>query len=312
MTPSSAIGEFASLSIIELLTLQRLTQHHEPVVRYILYQEVNQILNPKIKNHLTGQDIFEDALKPSSLSTSSFYNSLRTLEKKELVSFKFTKESDKGSKKKIEAVEATEKAREALESVMSYFLYSMIDDLEYLKKLAEELLKRVGKVHFPTILTVSLIEEVDLNLLRFFSSLTDQLFMLSKENVFENLTKLGFEKLHHTTMINNVIREPDNIFDVSVVPGYEREPDFYGLTRIDLLKQLKRVTIKEGFVILVVRSEMPEVANFYARELLKAFSFAVEGRIFTKEELEADLKAAEFKKFETFEFHGLIVGIGYC
>ena len=79
MSSIKIIGEFSNLTLVDLLLLQRLIRHQEPVVRYILYQEVNQLIHPKIKQQLSAEDLFSNSLKPPSLSTSSFYNSLKTL-----------------------------------------------------------------------------------------------------------------------------------------------------------------------------------------------------------------------------------------
>ena len=228
LTPALNLGEIAYLSLVEIITLQKLLAHQEPVVRFILYQEVNQVVNPKLTYKLNAENLLANSLKSSGeskkeLSTSSFYSNLRSLEKKGLVSF------IKDKKNKIEAVKATERVREALMTIVKNLLLLLIDDSEILLSLVEELTKKTGVNHFETLLTVSLTEEVNLNLLSFYNQMADRVYFLAEEEVFQNMIKIGYDKMEYTRMMNKIIREPNNIFDVAIVPNYEKEPNFYEL-----------------------------------------------------------------------------------
>ncbi len=112
-------------------------------------------------------------------------------------------------------------------------------------------------------------------------------------------------------MINNVIMEPKDIFDLAIIPEYEKEPEFFGLSRIDIIKELIRVVKQGGIVVIFVRSSIPQINHFYAKELLNKYEESISGRIFTKEEVEEDLKAAGFTKYDIFDFDGIIIGIGF-
>ena len=139
----------------------------------------------------------------------------------------------------------------------------------------------------------------------------DEVYLLATEHIFESMVKMGFDKLKSTTMFNNVIREPNDIFDIAIIPEYERELDFFGLSRIDILKEVIRVVKPGGMVVIFVRSPIPQVDNFYAKELLKNYEESISGRIFTEEEIKEDLNAVRFTKYEIFDFQGNIVGIGW-
>ena len=297
----------SSLSLIELITLQKLLDHRSPVVRFILYQEINQFINPK-RNNNNSEEIFHNSLQLPNLSTSSFYNSLKSLEANGLVSF--IKRKQKG-KEKIIAVEATEKAKLAIKGITNHFLSMTIDDFDYLVKIFGELIKKIGIPHYSNALVVNLTEAIDIRLMGLAFSLVDEVFLLSNKDIYESMVKMGFDKLKSTVMFNDVIREPKDIIEIAVIPEYEKEPNFFGLSRIDLLKELIRVVKQGGLVIFMVRSSLPQIENFYVKELLNRFEESISGRIFTKEEIEEDLKAAGFTRYEIFDFQGIVVGIGW-
>ncbi len=297
----------SSLSYIELITLQKLLDHRGPVVRFILYQEINQFINPKRSNRQI-EEPFTDSFQIPNLSTSSFYNSLKSLEAIGLVSF--IKKKQKGIDKII-AVEATEKAKLAIKGMTGHFLSMTLDDVDYKVKIFGELGKNIGISHFSTILVVNLTENIDIRLMGLAFKMADEVFLLGNQNIYESMVKIGFDKLKSTAMFNNVIREPKDIFDLALVPEYEKEPNFFGLSRIDMLKELIRVVKKGSNVIFMVRSSIPQVDNFYAKELLNKFEESISGRIFTEEEIKEDLNAAGFTKYEIHDFQGIIAGIGW-
>lgn len=307
MSNVKTIGKLASLSISELMILLRLLKRKEPVVRYNLYQEVKQLIHPTLKEKPSAEDIFSDSLRAPSLSTSSFYHNLNTLEEKGLIS----SNKAKGKKSKIESIQATKEARMALKIIMNYFINGMIDDKTYFEKVMEEIMKKIGRVNFPTFMTIQFDEEINLNLLNIFADLTDQLFMLCDEHIFENLQKIGYEKIKHSEIFNKKVREPDDIYDIAIVPDYQRNLNFNDMSRIDVLEELKRIVMEGGIVAVLARSILPKPDNFYATSLLEEFEGPIKEKTFTKEELEQDLEQVGFKKNEVIEFHGTLIGIGW-
>lgn len=307
MSNVKTIGKLASLSISELMILLRLLKRKEPVVRYNLYQEVKQLIHPTLKEKPSAEDIFSDSLRAPSLSTSSFYHNLNTLEEKGLIS----SNKAKGKKSKIESIQATKEARMALKIIMNYFINGMIDDSTYFEKVMEEILKKIGRVNFPTFMMVQFNEEINLNSLNIFGDLTDQLFVLCDEHIFENLQKIGYEKIKHSEIFNKKVREPDDIYDIAIVPDYKKNIHFNDMSRIEVLEELKRIVMEDGIVAILARSALPRPDNFYATSLLEEFEDPIKEKIFTKEELAQDLKESGFKKSEIIEFHGTLIGIGW-
>ncbi|MBD3339781.1 MAG: hypothetical protein GF353_11770 [Candidatus Lokiarchaeota archaeon] len=311
MTNSKIISKFGSLSVIELLTLQRLLKHQEPVVRYVLYQEINQFSLPEIKEQLNAEEIFSDSLKTRELSTSSFYNSLKTLERYGLVSFNYAKTKTKSGREKIETVEATEEARLLLNTIFNYFFYSIIDDYDYFLELTQFVLNRIGSTDFSNILTVNLTGEFDVKQLRALFELANDAFILCTSDIFKSLERIGFENIKHSSIYNNKIREPKGIFDVAVIPNYKKDSEFYGLSRISFLKEVKRVVSENGVVVLTVRSPLPQTGDFYAQKVLDAFGSAVEDRVFTKQEIKNEIEQVGFSQYEVIDYKGLIIVIGW-
>ncbi len=299
--------DLSNLSYIELLTLQKLIDHRDPLVRFILYQEINQFINTNGNIKITD-DIFTETLKQPNISTSSFYNSLKSLEANGLVSF--IKKKIKGINKII-AVKATEKAKLAIKGITGHFLSITIDDFNYMIKLFREIMKQIGISHFSNILIVNLTETIDNRLMRLAFRLIDEVNLLANKGIYESMVKMGFDKLKLTNMFNSVIREPKDIFELAFIPEYEREPNFYGLSRIDILKELIRVVKQGGIVAIVGRTPIPQVDNFYAKELLNTFEESISGRIFTEEEIKEDLNAVGLNKYKILEYQGSIVGIGW-
>jgi hypothetical protein len=212
---------------------------------------------------------------------------------------------------KIIAVEATEKAKLAIKGITGHFLTMTIDDVTYMTNVAIEMMKRAGISHFSNVLIVNLSENIDNRIMGLSFRIADEVYLLANEGIYESMVKMGFDKLKSTKMYNNVIREPNDIFDIAIVPEYEKEPDFYGLSRIDMLKEFIRVTKPGGNVSIIARSSLPKVDNFYVRELLNKYEESISNRIFTEEEVEEDFKAAGFTKYEVHDFQGVITGIGW-
>ena len=202
MTPSKITKELSSLSLMEIITLQKLLEHQDVLVRFVLYQEVSQLINSGIKDHPNTEDILSDSLMSPKLATSSFYNSLKSLEARGLISYNYSK------KGKIETVQATPKAKTALSIISQYFLSSIPSDSEISQAIGEEILKRIRQTRFKSFLIVWLSDVVRLNIITLLSNLGEELYFLSKVQVFNNLKKMGYEKLKFIKMYGNRIREP--------------------------------------------------------------------------------------------------------
>ena len=294
-------GELIDLSLVEIITIQRLLQHTQPVVRYVLYQEINQLIYPSPE----GEDAKD--VDTQEISTNKFYNKiLNRLEKKDLL--KFTLDAKDHNQKKVEA---TDKAEEILNKIFRNLLVIMVDDLNYILKIAAEIMKRVQKEHVSSLIYAKITEDLDIQLMEVLSQLTNEFYLISTKRFYKNIKKIGIKNLKSTQILNKLIREPNNVFEIALSLEYSKKLDFYGLERLELLKELQRVVQSGGHVIIFTLSKIPKQSNYILESFLKIYKEAIKDRFFTIEEVEKDFKRAGFSKIEVFEDHGFIVGIGW-
>jgi len=281
---------FPDLSIVELIALQILSRHTEPIIRHTLLIEVNQFLKKNIKE----------------LSTSSFYNSLTNLERKGLITY-----TRKSSSKQI-LVSPTSYTLTVINKIFHLFLRNIIiNDFEFTIQFSKKILEKVGVEHFGNICMIVLDTRTNFNNIKLSTKFADNVFILLREENNDVFNKLGIENLNYSKIIYNKIREPNGFFDLVVLSGYQLRPDFYGMSRIELLKEAKRIVKSGGVVVTTARSKLPLTRNFYASELLKTYSNTVKERTLTEQQIKDDMRKAEISKFEIFEFNGIIIGIGW-
>lgn len=281
---------FPDLSIVELIALQILSKHTEPIIRHTLLIEVNQFLKKKIKE----------------LSTSSFYNSLTNLERIGLITF-----TRKSSSKQI-LVSQTPYTLTVINKIFHLLLRNIIiDDFEFTIQFSKKILEKVGVEHFKNIFMIVMEARPNFTNIKFSIKFADNVFILLREENYDVFNKLGIENLNYSKIIHNKIREPNDFFDLVVLSSYQLRPDFYGMSRIELLKEAKRVVKSGGVVVITARSKLPITKNFYASELLKTYSNTVKERTLTELQMKDDMQKAEISKFDIFEYNGIIIGIGW-
>jgi len=281
---------FPDLSIVELIALQILSRHTEPIIRHTLMIEVNQFLKKSTKE----------------FSTSSFYNSLTNLERQGLITF-----TRKSSSKQI-LVSPTSYTLTVIDKIFRLFLRNIIiNDSAFTIQFSKKILEKVGVEHFENIFMIILEERTNFTNIKLSKKFADNVFILLREENYDVFNKLGIENLNSSKIIHNKIREPNDFFDLVVLSSYQFRPDFYGMSRIDLLKEAKRIVKPGGVVVITARSKLPLIKNFYASELLQTYSKTVKERTFTEQQMKNDLLKAEISKYEIFDYNGVIIGIGW-
>ncbi len=277
------IDSLVDLSILDLITLQLLLRKQKPVIRYSLYVEV--------------REFFKDI---KDIPSSSFYNVLKKLRKRGFIIFRH----NENKKKKIEA---TPSAEAAIKSVNSYFMSALVHNSNVGN---EQILKEMGVSNWGKILILSMSDFMNLDLFPFLIEHSDKIYIVTKESVFKDLCKIGIKNIELSKIENGVIREPDNFFDASSIPFYFKKPRNYGTTRIELLKELVRVTKPRGLVVIASRAKPPKTNNFFANEAIRIYSETIRDRIFTEQELRQDMEEAGLVEIKTLEHQGIVAAIG--
>jgi hypothetical protein len=315
---SISIRDIGNLSIVELLVLQKLMRHGRPVVRHILFNEVSQFLlreQGKVANSLDFKDLpvgaqkFNQFLKSKKkFSSSSFYYSLDNLEGKGLVKF------NKDKNNRVESVEATRYTEVLNSTVLKHIIKFGIlvpEQDRFLTEIIKEAIKLIEDKKFGTILYIWFREFIIPEFMKVLSAMTENLFILSREKIFENATKLGLNNVQPTALFNGTIRESDNFFDAVIVPYHYKDESVLGITKQQILKEVFRITKSSGVVIIHGFVPIPNIDHGILNIFTKWVKEIYKGLVFyTEEEFQNELLNAGAKKTETFLYKGHLFGVG--
>jgi len=176
---------------------------------------------------------------------------------------------------------------------------------------SKKIIEKVGVTHFENIFMIIMEGRTNFTNIKLSKKFADNVFIILREENYDVFNKLGIENLHYSKIIHNKIREPNDFFDLAVLSSYQFHPEFYGMSRIELLKEAKRIAKSGGVVVITARSKLPLIKNFYASELLQTYSKTVKERTFTEQQMKNDMQKAVISKYEIFDYNGLIIGIGW-
>jgi predicted transcriptional regulator len=320
---SISIKHIVNLSIVDMVMLQLLLNHEKPVVRHILYNEISQFLTRekqevvksiKFDKSSPGTKEFKNLLEiDKKFSTSSFYNSLKNLEGKGLV------KSNKDEKEKITSIEATQYTEILINTISKHVVRFGLIEAEKNKNLPNiikevierETLKLKNKKKFGTALYISFSDFINAKCIKVLFKATDNLFVLMKDEIFENILKIGLKSVQNTSIFNKTIREPENFFDAVIIPYHFKSTNLKGVSKESILKESFRVIKENGIVIIYGYNELPRIDH----ALLNMFIKWVENfypDIMTSSEIKfkEDLLKAGAKEVEIFEYKGHLFGIG--
>ena len=238
------------------------------------------------------------------ISTSSFYNNLKNLEKKGLLSFR-----DHGNIRLIEANELTKLAEKVI--FQHFFVTRMPFEDDAMIESGVEIFKTIGKEKFESFLLVWLYDNTDLPFFKLLTTLTDYLFILCEEELFNNVINKSIDNIKYTKVFNELIREPDDVFECVFITYIDKESGFFGINRIDLLKEAIRVAKKGGFVVIFNYTELPLTKNNVTNNLIQIYNTTNKFHISNKKQLEEDMQKAGLNKINILEVKGFIFGIGW-
>jgi DNA-binding PadR family transcriptional regulator len=303
--------------------LQLLLKHERPVVRHILYNEISQFLirekqkvvkSLKFDNRSPGAKEFKDLLEnEKKFSTSSFYNSLKNLEGKGLV------KSNKDERDKVVSVEATQYTEILINTISKHVIRFGLIETEKNKNLPDivkevikkELLKQKDKKKFGTALYISFGDFVNAKCIKILFKATDNLFVLLKKEVFENISKIGLINIQNTSIFNKTIREPDNFFDAVIIPYHFKSTDLKDVTKEILLKEAFRIVKEKGVVIIHGYTELPNIEHALLNIFIKwVKNVYTDIETSSEKKFNDELLKAGAMEVEVFVYKGHLFGIG--
>ena len=310
-----SVSEFSDLSIAEIIALEFLARYSKPIVRHTLYTEVKQLiefkenspfLKEKKKYDGTAEKFFDNVKDKKKLSTSSFYNSLTNLEQRGLITMD---SNSKGKKTYIEPTQFTQ----FIPKLMLKFLINnnIMDSPEFRSEFSKEFSEIIKKHNFESILTLWLSEYEVFSIIQYISNFAKEIYILSKSISNNGEIAAKFNNIKYTEMMNKQISAPENVFDGVIIPIYKKNPKFYDMTRIEILREICRVSKPGGLVVLVAVTDIPlSENNVMMNELIKLYNIALNNRIFTERELEEEMKLVNLKEIRVIDHQGLLIGIG--
>ena len=301
------IRNILNLSIIEITSLQILLQYHNPIVRYSLFEEINNYFNQESKkadqfNKITNKSHEKIQL----LSTSSFYNSLTNLEALNLISFNY---DEKG---KINSIEATPLASTAINLAYQNLMRIRAVDIMEIVKNASDYIEKKNPRKKPNnlALVVFPFHFLTYKILEYLSSQFEEVFLISKEETLKSFHNAGIVNINYSNVYNQQIFAPNDSFTEATIVSYSKNIDFFGMTRTEVLKETVRIVQSGGIVTVVVRSQFGPSKNFIVNEFVELFRESVNDLIFTEQELKKELVDAGLINLEIREYNGILLGIG--
>ena len=321
---SISIKHIVNLSIVDMLMRQLLLKHEKPVVRHILYNEISQFLTRekqkvvksiKFDKSSPGAAEFKKLLEiDKKFSTSSFYNSLKNLEGKGLV------KSNKNERDKVVSVEATQYTEILINTISKHVLrFGLIEDEknkhlpDIIKEVIEkEILMQKEKKKLGTALYISFSDLINAKCIKVLFKATNNLFVLLKEEIFENILKFGLSKVRNTSIFNKTIRESDNFFDVVIIPYHFKSTNLKGVSKETILRESFRVVKEDGIVIIHGYNELPDVDHALLNTFIKwVKNFYTDIEISSEVKFKEDLVKAGAKETKVYVHKGHLFGIGY-
>ncbi|MHA1240429.1 MAG: hypothetical protein ACTSQU_06505 [Promethearchaeota archaeon] len=320
---SFSIKDIVNLSIVDMVMLQLLLRHSEPVVRHNLYNEISRFLTQEKQKvvELTnfndvpvGAQKFQEFLHINKkFSSSSLYYSLANLEKKGLVKFNYDK------KDRVESVEATQYTEILINTILKHVIKFGVIEAEqnkFLPKIIKEVVEEkvltgLKNKKFGTMLYICFSNIINAKCISFFSTITNNLFILSNMEAFENVSKLGIDNVQYSSLFNKTIRESDNFFDGVIIPYHFKDIIFKGVSKKTILEEAFRIVKENGVVIIHGYTTLPDIDHAFFNvftEWVKNIYTDVE--FYSEEEFKDKLLKAGAKEAEVFVYKGHLFGVG--
>ncbi|MHA1966436.1 MAG: hypothetical protein ACW964_01415 [Candidatus Hodarchaeales archaeon] len=284
----SGFDKVIDLSISQVFIMIMLSSFPGGTVRYNVLKSVNSYLSPNKK-----------------ISASSFYNSLKKLEKMQLIEIS----SDKTDKASL--VHTTSNTNKALKQIGSLISVTGLNFSEILPSLATQIVNQLGIVEeIGSILVISQDIAMDVHLYPFVEQYAEHINAVASDESYNRYILPYSSKVHQTRILNNKIREPDNEFNGCLLPTYQRRKEFFNLSSIELLKEAVRVTKTNGLVAIISFNIPNKTNHFIIDSFIDMINLNPSMVSVTENEVQSDLITAGLKNVSVSNFNGVILGFG--
>jgi len=320
---SFSIKDIVNLSLIDMIMLQLLLKHTKPVVRHILYNEISHFLTREKQKVVSSTDFsdvpagaekFQKFLQTNrKFSSSSLYYSLDNLEKKGLVKFNYDK------KDKVESVEATQYTEVLINTILKHIIeFGLIEaeQSKYLPEIIKEVVEEkvladLEDKKFRILLYIWFSNFINVKCINLISTVTNNLFILSNKEAFENIAKLELNNLQNTSLFNKTIRESDNFFDGVIIPYHFKDTNFKGVSKRVILEEAFRVVKENGVVIIHGYTNVPDIDHAFLNIFTKwVKNIYTDIEFYSEVEFKDELLKTGAKEVEVFIYKGHLFGIG--
>jgi len=307
---------FLDISFLDGIIMMLLLQHEEPIKRYILFLEVNHLLehstfnrfNKFLSNNLnTILDTNKNLKFKDSVLIASFYNHLKKLNRMFLVKV------NKNKKGKIDTIEKTPLTKPVIISFYQMFTSNFVYSERFTRKVLKYLTKLINYIPEKSLVcgVFDFFYSSTWNTDLMTNYSTNIYFITEMERDDDYFKNLGFTDIKFSNINNHKIGEPEDIFDFAFIPNYSKNLNIRGLTRIEILKELVRVTKRDKAIVITCFSKIQTVTNFYAKTVINQLNRALSTMIFTPDELQQDMISANLVKIKIDNFKGRLIGIGW-
>lgn len=292
-----SMHEVYDLSFIEIITINHLLTENKKIMRFALYKKINSILQPHKK-----------------LSTSSFYNSLKSLEKRQFITFSKSNSIDP---KAIE-VKSTTRAMELIGFFHFFLIQNSIVaehglDLE-VNSVLNSLINRSeiqsSLIIEPTLnidstLSTSIIP-MAVETIRIMATKSKSIFLVSTDEFFSKYIDPDIGLINRSqVMESGIIREPDNFFEVIVFPLYRKNIQFGNLDFQGILKEAKRLLTPNGILLLIHLEDIPDTSHYFIRILAESLFASGYFTPYLSSDILANLDRIGFKSIKQQSTNGI-------
>jgi len=279
------LGDYIDLTITQIIILFLLRVYPHGTIRFTIFQELNRRLS------------VDDKISPSS-----FYNSIKKLEKKKLIS------CQRNENGQITRIKIKPKTDLILNQAGQTLILGFMD---FRKNVIPQVLPYYKEI-------IGVTEKPYESLLVISSEMTyDRMFTITDE-IAKNVHAIVYDEVYdiyykggtdfiRTEILHKKIREPNDTFDLVIISPYFKADSFFGLSRENLLQEALRVIKPNGRLIIITGDKLPQVDHILIELFINMISSTFGLLTISEEELKKDFEAASILNYEISSYKGFLI-----